>query len=140
MTDLNSKPIRSELRKFGLLFAFMLAALFGTLIPWLRFGFSELGLWPVWPWLISTIVALWALLHPASLKLLHTPWMKFATVAQWVNTRIIMLFLFYLVIFPIGLVLKLFGKDSMRRRFDKSSDSYRINSESVDKDHVERPY
>jgi hypothetical protein len=140
-----SRPDTPELRRFGLMFSAVLAVLFGVLIPLLRHG-SALGLpfvsghWPAWPWLAAALVAAWALAHPASLHLLHRPWMRFAHIAQWVNTRIIMLLLFYVIILPIGLLLRLFGKDPMRRRMESAAQSYRIRAELRDRDHVEKPY
>jgi hypothetical protein len=127
-----------DLRKFGLLFALVLAMLFGVLVPMLRHG-AELSAWPAWPWIAAAAIAAWALAHPRSLTLLHTPWMKFAAVAQWVNTRLIMLLLFYLLVLPIGLLLRLFGKDPMQRKFEAAG-SYRVPSETRDPDHVERPF
>ena len=139
-----SKPeSKTELRKFGLMFGLILVLLFGLLIPLVRHGIGpgmSFAAWPVWPWLTGAVVGAWALLHPRSLTLLHGPWMKFAQVAQWVNTRIIMLLMFYCMILPIGLLLKLFGKDSLNLKFDAKLDSYRIRQTAQEKDHMEKPY
>lgn len=139
MSQLKTQLGKQELRKFGLMFALVLAVLFGLLIPLIRHG-MVISNWPAWPWFGAIVIAAWAMLHPGSVRLLHTPWMKFATIAQWVNTRIIMLLLFYLVILPIGLLLRLFGKDSMQRRFKDSASTYRVPAESHGKDHMEKPY
>jgi hypothetical protein len=139
MNETAKTPGPGEMRTFGLMFGTVLATLFGILIPLFRHGL-EFPLWPLWPWLAAMVPALWALAHPASLRLLYVPWMKFAAVAQWVNTRIIMLLLFYLVILPIGLLLRLFGKDAMRRRFQETAASYRVEAEQHDREHMEKPY
>lgn len=131
---------KQELRQFGLMFALVLALLFGLLIPWFRFGFAAVSSWPLWPYFASAAIATWALIHPSSVRYLYAPWMKFAAIAQWVNTRLIMLLLFYLVMLPIGLLLRLFGKDSMHRRFEADTDSYRIESEKPAPDHMEKPF
>jgi len=131
---------KKELRQFGMTFAVILAVLFGLLIPWFRFGFSNLQAWPTWPWIAAVLIFTWAVVHPASVRFLYAPWMKFATVAQWVNTRLIMLLLFYLVMLPIGLLLRLFGKDSMQRRFDPDADSYRVESDQRPAEHMEKPF
>jgi hypothetical protein len=139
MNSENQKPEIDELRKFGFMFAVVLAVLFGFLIPLIRYG-TMISLWPLWPWAIALLMVSWALIHPKSLWIAHTPWMKFAGVAQWVNTRIIMFLIFYLLILPIGLVLRLFGKDAMQRRFDDNARSYRIEADDQDKTHMEKPY
>jgi hypothetical protein len=48
--------------------------------------------------------------------------------------------MFYLLIFPIGLLLKLFGKDSMSRKLEKGADSYRQVTKLRAKDHLEKPF
>lgn len=57
-------------------------------------------------------------------KSLYALWMKFALVLSWVNTRLILFFLFYLVFTPIGLILKLLGKDLLDRKINKADKTY----------------
>ena len=52
--------------------------------------------------------------------------LKFGAVAGWINTRIILLLLFYVVLLPVGLVMKVFGADPLRRKTDPTVQSYRI--------------
>ena len=66
--------------------------------------------------------------------------MKFAVVAQWINTRLILLILFYLVILPIGLLRRLLGKDSMQRKMDKNATTYRTILGEADLNDMEKPY
>ena len=143
MTVSYQKPNKQELRKFGLLFGTFFGFVLGLLIPFFRHGWaqlSEFGNWPVWPWVVSAIIIVWALIHSGSLFLLHRPWMKFADITGWINTRIIMLILFYFLILPVGLVMRFLGHDPMRRKFDSKLPSYRIMSKSQDKDHMKTPY
>lgn len=138
------KPGAGELRKFGLLFGVLFVLVLGIVIPMIGKGFSALfadfGLWPRWPWVTGGGVMVWALIHPASLYLLHRPWMKFAAVAGWVNTRIIMLLLFYLLILPIGFIMRLFGYDPMRRKFDPQAGTYRNERKPQESEHMRHPY
>jgi hypothetical protein len=145
MSNLNQIPDKAGLRSFGLLFASILAALFGLLIPFLRFGFGGLPLAqnsqnPNWPWWIAAVIAALALILPASLVWLYKPWMKFADIAGWVNSRIILLLLYYFVILPMGLLRRLLGKDSMQRKFDSQLKSYRTELGEVDHNDMEKPY
>lgn len=139
-------PGPKELRQFGFLFALILVFLFGLLIPAIRFGIPE-GLpfignssGPVWPWWVSGIIVVLAAVIPASLVWLYRPWMKFAAVAQWINTRLILLILFYLVILPIGLLRRLLGKDSMQRKLDKNVATYRTVLGEADFNDMGKPY
>jgi len=47
---------------------------------------------------------------------------------------------FYLIFLPIGLIMRLFGKDPMKRKFDKSTKTYRVKSKQPSVDHLEKPF
>ncbi len=122
-------------QKFGLTTGAIFAALFGLLIPWL-FGLD----FPVWPWILAAVLGGLALVLPSFLQPIYIGWMKFGNVMNWINTRLILGLLFYAVFLPIGLVLRLLGKDAMHRKLEKSASSYRVQSHNDSKDNVERPY
>ena len=81
-----------------------------------------------------------ALVLPESLRKVNQVWIKVGNVLGWINTRIILGIMFYLLIFPIGLLLKVFGKDAMNRKLDANSDSYRRISKQRDRKHLEKPF
>jgi len=58
------------------------------------------------------------------LKPVYLIWMRLAFVLSWVNTRILLLAVFYLVLTPIGLIMKLMGKDPLDQRIEKKRTSY----------------
>jgi len=122
-------------RKFGLTTGAIIIVLFGLLIPWL-FGLNFVK----WPWILGGVLMLWGLLAPTTLKPVYVGWMKFGNVMNWINTRIILGILFYLIFLPIGAVMRLFGKDPMQRKLDSQLSSYRVTSENDEKSNVERPY
>ena len=78
-------PGAQELRKFGIVTGLIVAVLFGLLLLWI-FDFN----WPKWPWVISGILWVWALIAPATLFVVYKYWLKFGHVAGWINTRIIL--------------------------------------------------
>ena len=122
-------------RKFGLTTGVIVIVLFGLVIPWL-FSLN----YPKWPWILGGGLGGWALLAPTTLKPVYTGWMKFGHVMNWINTRLILGILFYGFFLPIGVVMRLFGKDPMYRKLDKTQASYRVKSHQELKDNVERPY
>ncbi len=126
---------RKGLRKFGLLTGAIVVVLFGLLLPWI-FGH---GL-PHWPWYIA--IALWgpALFLPDLLRPVYTAWMRFGMVMGWINTRIILGILFYLLFTPTALLLKLFRVDAMQRKLDAQMKTYRVESGKQSPDHMERPF
>lgn len=130
------KPIdNTGLRNFGLIFAGLVAALFGLLIPWLA-GHD----WPYWPWYISGTVGLLALVVPPLLKPLYIVWMKFGEIMGWINTRILLGVLFFIVMLPIGVLMKIFSKDPMRRKLEREAETYRIQRTAPERQHMEKPY
>lgn len=116
---------RAGLRRFGLTFGAIFAALFGVLFPWL----AEAG-WPLWPWGISGALALWALAAPGTLRPVYRGWMRVGYFVGRINTRIILFIVFYLIVFPIGLLVRLFGRDPMARKRDAKAGSYRVERSS----------
>jgi hypothetical protein len=56
-----------------------------------------------------------ALAWPRSLTQVYRLWMSVGEVLGWINSRIILGALFYLLFTPLGLCMRLRGKDSMRR-------------------------
>jgi Saxitoxin biosynthesis operon protein SxtJ len=126
---------KNDLRKFGLIFSIVVAGLFGLLLPFL---FSKEM--PLWPWYVAAIITGCAFFLPQILIIIYKPWMKFGAVAGWINTRIILMILFYVILTPTGLLMRLFGKDPMTREFDEECESYRVTHDAQDKNHMETPY
>lgn len=126
---------RKGYRKFGLTTGAIVVLLFGVAIPWV---FSR-G-YPAWPWVIGGILGGCALLAPASLRPVYAGWMKFGQIMNWVNTRLILGIVFFGVLLPVGLLMRLFGRDPMHRRRDSEASTYRVKSENQSIDNVERPF
>jgi len=55
------------------------------------------------------------------LKPVYAAWMSFASVLGWINTRIILAILFYLVLTPMGLAMRLLGVDLLERKEKKET-------------------
>lgn len=126
----------SELRQFGLLFSTVVILLFGVLLPWV---FDQT--YPLWPWVSAGVLAILAVLTPTTLRPFYRVWMRFGLIAGFINTRIIMFLLYYLVFVSIGALMTLIGRDALSRRTgDTAHDSYRVVSSTRDQDHFERPY
>ncbi|BBL69848.1 SxtJ family membrane protein [Methylogaea oryzae] len=128
-------PDKAALRQFGLVLALILAVIFGAVPLW------WLGKPPLLPVMIAAgVLLLWALLLPKTLSPLYRLWMAIGEVLGWINTRIILGILFVALFFPVGLLMKLLGKDPMRRRLDAQAASYRNPSNHQPREHLERPY
>jgi len=124
-----------ELREFGLIFGAIFVALFGLLLPWILDKS-----FPVWPWYILAVSGGLAIIFPLALKPFYKLWMLFGAGMGWLNTRIILGFVFYFVFMPFGLVMKLFGKDLLSRRLDSKASSYRVVHDQENNSNMENPY
>ena len=130
-----TKVTSEELKKFGLLMGFIIPLLFGLLFPWI---FSSI--FPLWPWLLGAGFWVLALLRPELLDVVFKIWMRVGAILGWLNSRIILIFLFYIVMFPIGLTLRLFRNDPLHRKFESKLTSYRVSSNSRPKSSMENPF
>ena len=97
--------------------------------------FLLIGLWPfvwrqepvrIWAVALASLLMGAGLIVPGLLKHTYQGWMWVGHVLGWVNTRIILGVLFYGVVTPMGLVMKLTGRDPMRRSFEPDAQTYRV--------------
>lgn len=127
---------RAGLRNFGLTTGAIIVVLFGLGFPWLL----GRGI-PLWPWVIGGALGAWGLAAPKSLRPVYRLWMRFGLLMSRVTTPLILGIAFYLVLTPISFFRKLMGgHDSLARRFDPESGSYRVISRKPSSKNLERPY
>jgi Saxitoxin biosynthesis operon protein SxtJ len=97
--------------------------------------FSVIGLWPIVfrgdsprIWAISVGGALvgLGLALPSSLRHIHLVWMKVGHVLGYINTRILLGVIFYGLITPMGMIMRVLGKDPMHRVLVPGVDTYRV--------------
>ncbi|MFA4889283.1 MAG: SxtJ family membrane protein [Candidatus Omnitrophota bacterium] len=74
--------------------------------------------------IISAIFLAFGVLAPLLLKPFFVFWMRLALILGWLNTRLILMLMFYLVFTPIGLVLRLFRVDLLERKLNNKKISY----------------
>lgn len=128
-------PDRKGLRNFGLLLGGVIVLLFGLLFPWLRGrGF------PAGPWLLGGALVAWALAAPGSLGPLYRVWMVVGSGLGWINTRVLLGAVFFLIVVPMGLAMRLARRDPMARTFDPGLDTYRKTSIKTPRERMEAPY
>ena len=133
---MESQPInKAGLRSFGLITGAIFVVLFGLLFP-----FILNRAFPLWPWIIAGVLWVSALALPNSLRMVYIGWMKVGSVLGWINTRIILGAMYYLLVTPMGVVMRFVGFDPMAKNFNEKMVTYRIVKEVLSKKHFERPY
>lgn len=66
---------------------------------------------------------------PVVLRPLNWVWTRFALLLHSIITPVVMGAMFFLVITPMATVMRLFRRDVMKRRFDRSAATYWISRE-----------
>ena len=124
-----------DLKKFGLTFATIVAGAFGLLIPWI-FNLQHRS----WPWILAGIFVLWSLLAANTMRPFYRLWMRFGLILNAITSRIILGIVFYLLIFPIGIIMRLRSSDPMARNWDSNRVSYRTPSQKPKENQMEKPF
>lgn len=104
----------ADIRKFAFLVGGVLLAL-GALALWKshEWGYYVLG--------VAALLIILGALAPPVLKPVYYVWMSLALVMGMIMTTLILGILFYLVITPMGLMMRLFGRDPMHRHYGPAS-------------------
>ena len=113
----NIKSEKSDLRKFGIIIGVILLVIAGFLFWKEKESFQILLTFGVTLCILGIVI-------PFILKPIYWVWMIFATILGWIMTRVILNLLFYIIITPIGLIPRFFGKQFLELKWDKSKESY----------------
>ena len=108
---------------------------FGKTFSAVFFVISMIALWKgsgSWGWFLAAAAGFLVVgvAAPRLLGPLYWAWMKFAFALGWFNTRLFLGIVFYLIISPVGLVMRILRKDALRLKFDRTASSYWITRES----------
>lgn len=124
----------TEERKFGFVVGGGLALLGGALVA---AGSRRAG-----PGLVVVAVPLLvaALAAPAALAPVRRAWMAFARVLGRVNTVLFLSVVFFLVLAPLGAVLRLAGRDELARRRRRASGWVPYPERNRDPAHFEKMF
>jgi hypothetical protein len=79
---------------------------------------------------VSCVFVIVGLIFPILLKPVYIIWMRFAFILSWINTRIILIILFYLVFTPLGLLMRLLRIDLLER--GNKGETYWKKKEKID--------
>ena len=103
----------SSNRSFGIVFfiVFLLIALYPLIYS---------GEIRVWSAIISLILLALGVLNSKILTPLNKLWFKFGIVLSKIISPLIMGIIFFLVVTPIGLIMRIFGKDVLNLKYNKN--------------------
>jgi hypothetical protein len=111
--------------------------------------FALMGVWPavwrgqplrLWSFLLGSALLVLALAWPGSLTQPYRLWMRVGEVLGWINTRLILGGIFYLLFTPLGLYMRLRGQDPMRRTWVPEAESYRVIRQPRPASHMQHQF
>jgi len=126
MIEINRNPTRKELLVFGILLGPLCAV-----VAWLLRDAAP-GVTRTL-WLAAVPVALvggtLAALKPELMRRFYVAWMVAVYPIGWTVSHVVMAIVYYGVITPLGLIMRLVGYDPMRRQADSDVTTYWIKRE-----------
>jgi len=119
---IDKNPSIRTLRQFACIFFPAFCGVVGAVV--MRKGMAPTAAWILWS--VGAIVLLVGLIAPKAIKPLFLGLMYVTFPIGWVVSHVLLLIAFYLVLTPIGLLMRLFGYDPMQRKLDSAKSSYWI--------------
>ena len=119
--DKSKFNVKSEWRKFGIALGIILAVIATILLVKERSTY-------IYFYGAGLFFVMAALAVPVIVKPVFILFLYIAHVLGWVMTRVLLSIMFYLVITPIGLVGRLFGKRFLEMTFSRQEGSYWLES------------
>lgn len=107
-----------QLRTFGLVLALFLGGI--GVVHYLKGHIPH----NYWFWTTGGLVLVVSQAIPKLIKPLYHIALFLGHILGWINTRLILGLIYYLIFTPIGLVMRILGKDPLHRKFDKQATSY----------------
>jgi len=110
---------QSSEKNFGLVFSivFLIIALYPLISS------QEVYVWAL---ITSATFLLLAFVAPKTLTTLNKLWFKFGYLLGSITTPIVMAFVYFITVLPVGLIMRLLGKDLLKQKLDKNAKSYWI--------------
>ena len=106
-------------RNFGLVF-FVFFLIIGL---WPLLGTNEIRYWSIF---FSVIFFLLGITNSKLLNPLNKIWFNFGILLGKMISPLIMVIIFFLIITPIGVIMRVFGKDILSLKYNKKNKSYWI--------------
>ncbi len=125
LNPINTRPSAEELSKFGtlLLLGLPIAGLVWSGIfywklevfnPWIIAGFACVG---IFVWVLTRLFA-------SGARVVYVGWHALASAIDWVISLIALSIMYFIVLVPMALVMRAFGRKPLPVVWSKESDSY----------------
>jgi len=124
--DSSRAAVQKTGKAFLIGFGIIAVVLFWSNSGWFHFDIARGAQSQGWRWFLGAGVVLFVssrIAYPV-MKPIHIGWMTLAFALGWFNTRLLLGIFFYLILTPLGLVMRLFGVDLLDQKIDKQAKTY----------------
>jgi hypothetical protein len=119
VVEINWNPSPKQLRVFSMLQVIF----FAIVAAWLHYGTSYERTATI-VLVVSLVVGVVGFAWPPPMRVVYVVWMAIVFPIGWTVSHVVLAVLFYLVITPIAIIMKLCRYDSMQRKFDRQAATY----------------
>ena len=120
MISINWHPTDRELRQFAGIWFPVFWAVVGLIVG-SRTGHWQ---WPIALLGVAAVVALVGLIQPRLTRPIYIGWVSAAFPVGWLVSHLLLAAVYYSVITPLALLLRLAGRDKLKLRFDREAKTY----------------
>lgn len=120
LAEINWNPSTRDLKQFGTIWLPALLTLFGGM----AYFYAQTPGVAVTFWAVAGLAAITGFVSPTAIRPAFVGIMCLTFPIGFVVSHAIFLSVFYLVVTPIGLLMRLAGRDAMQRTLDPSADTY----------------
>ena len=116
---MQSSSQKKQLREFGVLIAFGFPIIIGWILPIVSGHIFRI--WTLWIGIPSLFIAI---VKPTLLKYPYKIWIRIGNILGFINSHIILGAIFFLILFPLSIFMKLTGYDPLKKK-NFNTHSYR---------------
>ncbi len=119
LTEINWNPTKRELSIFSVALSFLLCLI-------AAFSYKATTSIPLVVAMgsVAILLSVTGFFFPQHIKPIYVAWMVLFYPVRWIVSCLLIAVVYYLVIFPIGMTLRICGQDLVGKRFDTQALSY----------------
>lgn len=121
LIEINRNPSRRELQHFGGIWQPLFLTIVGG---WLTYRHPTMFPLAIGLWCLAAVSCAVGWLIPAAMRPIWIGWMYATFPIGWAISQVLIAIIFYLVITPAGLLMRLLGRDPMHRKFEPGAKTY----------------
>ena len=125
MSQRDDLKLGSE-RSFGIVFATVFTII--AILPIFTLDSNEVTV-RIWALIVAVLLAIITFVRPQLLSPFNKIWFRFGLLLHKIINPLVMGLMFFVVISPIGMLMRALGKTTKKKRFDQNIDSYWITRE-----------